>query len=68
MYQAQKASIKPSHEKKNTRPCRSTGLKMGTLRAFLLTGLRTGVRQRSEALNPILAESLVFRRLGDSAR
>lgn len=30
-------------------------MKTGTERAFLLTGLRTGARQRSEALKPILA-------------
>jgi hypothetical protein len=47
--------MKPSHEKKKTRPWRSTGLKTGTERAFLLTGLRTGARQRSEALKPIPA-------------
>ena len=55
MYQAQKAIMKPSHEKKKTRPCLSKGLRIGTLRAFLVTGLSAGARQRSETLNPIVS-------------
>ena len=58
VYQAQKDSMKPSHEKKKTRPCASIGLRMGTLRAFLLIGLTVGVRQRSDALKPIVAEAV----------
>jgi hypothetical protein len=54
VYQAQKANIKPIHEKKKTLPCLSIGFRMGTLRAFLLTGLTSGVRQRSDSLKPIL--------------
>ena len=61
VYQAQKANIKPSHEKKKTRPWGSMGLKTGTLRAFLVTGLRTGRRQRSDALSPILLDCWVTR-------
>jgi hypothetical protein len=58
VYQAQKDSMKPSHEKKKTRPCGSMGFRIGTLRAFLLTGLTVGVRQRSDTLKPIIAEAV----------
>jgi len=54
VYHAQNAIMKPSHEKKKTRPCRSKGFSTGTLRALLLTGLTTGFRHRSEGLKPML--------------
>jgi hypothetical protein len=34
------------------------GFRIGTLRAFLLTGLTVGVRQRSDSLKPIVAEAV----------
>ena len=34
--------MKPSHEKKNTRPYRFTGLKMGTDKAFCVKVLTSG--------------------------
>lgn len=42
LYHAQKAIIKPNHEKKNTRPYWLIGLRTGTARAFLFTGLIAG--------------------------
>ena len=53
VYHAQNAIMNPNQEKKKTRPWGSTGLRTGTLRAFLLTGLSTGGRQRSENLKPM---------------
>ncbi|EAQ85640.1 hypothetical protein CHGG_06893 [Chaetomium globosum CBS 148.51] len=58
VYQAQNDSMKPSHEKKKTRPWASMGFRMGTLRAFLFTGLTVGVRQRSDTWKPIVADAV----------
>lgn len=56
MYQAQKAIMKPNHEKKNTRPYMLRMLSAGIARAFLLIGLISGALYRSEnlMLTPIL--------------
>ena len=47
VYQAQKATKKPIHEKKKTRPWRSIGLKTGMRWAFLVGGLRGGGRKEN---------------------
>lgn len=47
VYQAQKAIMKPIHEKKKTRPWRSKGLKTGMRWAFLVRGLRGGGRKEN---------------------
>jgi hypothetical protein len=47
----QKAMKNPHHEKKNTRPYLSTGLKTGMLRALRLTGLSVGAFQSTETGN-----------------
>jgi len=52
-YQERKATKNPDQEKKNVRPYLLKGLRMGTERAFLLTGLTSGASQRCDALNPI---------------
>ena len=44
MYHAQKAIMKPNHEKKKTRPYMLMGLKKGMERAFRLIGLISGAR------------------------
>lgn len=59
VYHAQNESMKPIHEKKNTRPCGSTGFKIGTLRAFLLTELSTGRSHKEEAFKPMMAVFLI---------
>jgi len=56
-YHDQKAMKKPNHEKKNTLPYGSTGLKTGIDRAFLLIGLTRGAFQSTEIGN-IVATSL----------
>lgn len=56
-YHDQKAIMKPNHEKKNVRPyVVEMGLKKGIDRAFWLTGLTSGARQRSEKVS-ILKDS-----------
>jgi hypothetical protein len=51
-YHDQKAIMKPNHEKKNVRPyVVEIGLKKGIDRAFWLTGLTSGARQRSEKVS-----------------
>lgn len=46
----QKAMKKPNQEKKNTRPYLLIGLKMGTDRAFWLTGLTSGAKNHDLGL------------------
>lgn len=59
MYQAQKVSMKPIHEKKKTRPWRSMGFNTGMLRAFLLIGLSSGLRQRSASRTPMAEDGFI---------
>ena len=51
VYQAQKATINPNQEKKNTRPYRLMGLKKGIERAFRLIGFTSGASHRAEIVN-----------------
>lgn len=51
-YHDQKAIMNPNQEKKNVRPyVVEIGLKKGIERAFWLTGLTSGARQRSEKVS-----------------
>lgn len=56
MYHAQNEIMNPNQEKKNTRPYMLTTLSIGTVLAFLLTGLIVGAFTRSENVkgSPIL--------------
>lgn len=54
-YHDQKAIKKPHQEKKNTLPYLLIGLRIGMLRAFWLTGLRSGALQRLVSV-PMSAE------------
>jgi hypothetical protein len=59
-YHDQKAIMKPNHEKKKVRPyVVEMGLKKGIDRAFWLTGLTSGARQRSEKVSILKVVVLV---------
>ena len=60
-YHDQKATKKPNHEKKNTRPYMLTGLNMGIDRALWLIGLTSGALKRTAAAEH-LVESIDSRR------
>ncbi len=51
-YQAQKAIMKPNHEKKKTLPYMLIGFRAGIDRAFLLMGLTSGALYRSAKPKP----------------
>lgn len=51
VYQAQKATINPNQEKKNTRPYMLMGLKKGIERAFRLIGFTSGASHSTEIVN-----------------
>ena len=57
VYQAQKATMKPNQEKKNTRPYMLIGLKKGMERAFRLIGFTSGASHRTESVNAMMDES-----------
>lgn len=50
-YHDRNAIMKPSHEKKNTRPYLSAGLRMGTERALWLRGLSSGAWTRRRRMS-----------------
>ena len=55
----QKATKKPNHAKKNTRPYTLTGFKPGIERAFLFMGLTIGALHRVVISNILMEETNV---------